>query len=108
MIDKEKLGQRYSCFECGVKFYDLNRPKAVCPDCEADQSTAPATDVRSLLENKLIPDDLFDDADSKELSAEDATSDEPLAEADEDDDLGTDTGLEGLTEMEPPDATASS
>ena len=106
MIDKEKLGKRYSCFECGVKFYDLNRPAAVCPDCEADQRTAPATDVRSLLENKLIPDDLFDDADTKELSAEDATSDEP--EADGDDELADDTGLEGLTEMEPPDATVSS
>ena len=105
MIDKEKLGQRYTCFECGVKFYDLNRPEPLCPDCNADQRIAPATDVRSLLENKLIPDDLFDD-DSKELSAEDATSDDPLMDNADGDDDATDAGLEGLTEMKSPEATA--
>ena len=25
--DKEKLGTRYSCFECGTKFYDLTKPE---------------------------------------------------------------------------------
>ncbi len=102
MIDKEKLGQRYSCFECGVKFYDLNRPEPLCPECKADQRSAPVTDVRSLLENKLIPDDLFEEEASKELSAEDATSGDPLVEDDDSDEEGTDAGLEGLTEMEAP------
>ncbi|HVN37671.1 MAG TPA: FYDLN acid domain-containing protein, partial [Myxococcota bacterium] len=35
------LGTKYSCFKCGSKFYDLNRPKALCPKCGADQRDAP-------------------------------------------------------------------
>jgi uncharacterized protein (TIGR02300 family) len=35
------LGTKYTCFKCGSKFYDLNRPKALCPKCGADQREAP-------------------------------------------------------------------
>jgi uncharacterized protein (TIGR02300 family) len=35
------LGTKYTCFRCGAKFYDLNRPKALCPKCGADQREAP-------------------------------------------------------------------
>ncbi|MGC6494632.1 MAG: FYDLN acid domain-containing protein [Myxococcota bacterium] len=47
--DKAKLGTRYTCFKCGVKFYDLNRPESLCPDCGADQAEAPIKDVRTML-----------------------------------------------------------
>lgn len=36
------LGTKFLCFQCATKFYDLNRPEAVCPKCSADQSLAPA------------------------------------------------------------------
>ncbi len=49
MLDKTKLGKRYTCYQCGTKFYDLNRPEPLCPDCEADQTEAPTRDIRSLL-----------------------------------------------------------
>ena len=49
MYDKEKLGNRYTCFQCGTKFYDLNRPEPLCPECNADQREAPVRDVRALL-----------------------------------------------------------
>ena len=49
MLDKAKLGSRYTCFKCGTKFYDLNRPVPSCPDCTADQREAPPRDIRSLL-----------------------------------------------------------
>ena len=49
MLDKSKLGTRYTCFQCGTKFYDLNRPVAVCPECGADQAEAPVRDIRSIL-----------------------------------------------------------
>lgn len=52
MLDKAKLGTRYTCFKCGCKFYDLNRPVPTCPDCSADQREAPARDIRALLNNK--------------------------------------------------------
>ena len=32
-MDKSKLGQRYTCFKCGTKFYDLNRPEPLSPEC---------------------------------------------------------------------------
>ena len=35
-----QLGKRYTCFECGTKFYDLNRPQPICPECMADQNNA--------------------------------------------------------------------
>jgi hypothetical protein len=38
MAGESKWGIKYTCFDCGVKFYDLNRPKAVCPKCGADQA----------------------------------------------------------------------
>lgn len=49
--DKAKLGTRYSCFQCGTKFYDLNRPEPICPnpDCKANQVDAPANDIRTIL-----------------------------------------------------------
>ena len=50
MLDKSKLGNRYSCFACGTKFYDLNRSPATCPECSASQEDAPARDkVREAL-----------------------------------------------------------
>ena len=44
MLDKSKLGNRYSCFACGTKFYDLNKTPATCPECGASQEDAPTRD----------------------------------------------------------------
>lgn len=44
MLDKSKLGNRYSCFACGTKFYDLNKSPATCPECGASQEDAPTRD----------------------------------------------------------------
>lgn len=33
VLKKNKLGNRYQCSECDTKYYDLNRPNAVCPKC---------------------------------------------------------------------------
>lgn len=49
MYDKDQLGNRYACYECGTKFYDLNRPEALCPECNADQANAPVKDIKALL-----------------------------------------------------------
>jgi len=49
MLDKAKLGTRYTCYKCSTKFYDLNRPVPTCPDCGVDQREAPVRDIRSLL-----------------------------------------------------------
>lgn len=36
------LGTKYTCFKCGVKFYDLKKPEPICPKCGADQRESPA------------------------------------------------------------------
>lgn len=46
MQDKSKLGTRFTCYECGVKFYDLNKPEPVCPNCGANQLEDPTPDPR--------------------------------------------------------------
>lgn len=35
------LGTRYACWQCGTKFYDLNKPEPTCPKCGADPREAP-------------------------------------------------------------------
>lgn len=55
MLDKAKLGNRYVCFECECRFYDLNREVPACPDCGVDQRTAPEEDIRSLLSGRGRP-----------------------------------------------------
>jgi len=54
-----KYGQRYTCFQCGIKFFDLNKPKPLCPKCGADQKKAPKKPSTKV--KPVIPDD-FDDA----------------------------------------------
>ncbi len=40
------LGKKYTCFQCGTRFYDLNRPEPICPKCGADQRENPESDSR--------------------------------------------------------------
>jgi len=38
---KIKLGQKWACFSCGGKFYDLGKPEPICPKCGQDQRDSP-------------------------------------------------------------------
>jgi len=87
MLDKSKLGARYICFQCGTKFYDLNRPTPICPECQADQSDAPVQDIRRMLSSR-----------GKRKPKEEAPPPPPVAKPDEDDDLGS--AVEGDEEGE--------
>lgn len=35
-----KLGNKFECYNCGTKFYDLGKPDPICPKCGADQKNA--------------------------------------------------------------------
>jgi len=35
-----KLGNKYDCYSCGTKFYDLGKSEPVCPKCGANQKDA--------------------------------------------------------------------
>lgn len=39
------LGNKFLCFKCGAKFYDLKRPDPVCPKCGSDQREKPPEKV---------------------------------------------------------------
>jgi hypothetical protein len=36
------LGKKYTCFQCAAKFYDFDKPEALCPKCGANQKAAPS------------------------------------------------------------------
>lgn len=96
MQNKAALGKRYTCFSCGAKFYDLNKPEATCPKCGTDQAADPSPDPRvavmarykagarpTAIKKKIdaYKDDLDDD-------------DAPMMEDDEDDATPADLGEE--------------
>ena len=39
---KTKLGQKWTCYSCQAKFYDMQKPEPLCPKCGADQRQSPA------------------------------------------------------------------
>lgn len=43
---KARLGNRFTCFSCGVGFYDLNKPDPICPKCSTDQRDTPVVEVK--------------------------------------------------------------
>lgn len=40
-MTKPDWGQRYICYKCHARFYNLNKPAAICPKCGVDQAKAP-------------------------------------------------------------------
>lgn len=85
MIDKTKLGTRYTCFSCGTKFYDLLRPEPLCPECGSNQQDAPVRSIRELLSGRGRVRDTSTDS----VSSVDADSD-----GDDDDDEFDDLGID--------------
>ena len=45
-LDKAALGERYVCYECETRFYDLNRPEPTCPSCGVNQREEPEGGVK--------------------------------------------------------------
>lgn len=41
------LGNKFICYKCASKFYDLKKPEPVCPKCKADQRESPALKPQS-------------------------------------------------------------
>jgi hypothetical protein len=40
-----KFGKKFTCWSCGTKFYDMNRPNPKCPKCGADPADDPKKDL---------------------------------------------------------------
>lgn len=98
--DMSKFGNKYTCFSCGAKFYDLHKPEALCPKCGADQAGAPppkptATKTKSI-EVVRPPvrvdedDDSFDDDDEIAVDDDEIEIDDADIDLDADDDESDD------------------
>ena len=94
-LDKEKLGNKMLCPECGTKFYDLNKPEIICPSCGFNISELIMKEIESSkIEDKNISevsesektdnDELQDDAAESDLEILDENEDETIPEIDED------------------------
>ncbi len=63
-------GEKYSCFECGTKFYNMNKPKPLCPKCGANQRKAPKKPLKKPAKQMLEGDFDSDTEASGELGEE--------------------------------------
>lgn len=87
MLEKARLGTRFTCFQCGCRFYDLNRPEPTCPDCSSNQKDAPLRDVKALLgKGKLRPREGEEEAPGEEEEEEGLLEEDDDVDADADGD----------------------
>jgi hypothetical protein len=95
---KPGLGFKWACFNCGAKFYDLDKPEPVCPRCQADQREKPreasepskgrrpaAAPMSRLLEEEEPAVDYEDEEEASELDIETLDEAPGFAGASEDD-----------------------
>ena len=95
-----KLGNKYDCYSCGTKFYDLGKAEPICPKCAANQkdasqnesTAAPSKRKRKVDTAKVV------DIDEVESPIADISDDEMVGPDLEDDDIGDDDEDEDLDE----------
>ena len=112
-FDKSTLGNRHTCFECEIKFYDLNKDP-ICPkeDCGADMRDNPNPDAREAFlaslstrgRKKKKKEEEVTEApvavEESEESDEDTLADANFSEEDDDMGLSADDLLSGGEEEE--------
>lgn len=85
-----KYGNKFTCWSCGTKFYDMNKPEPICPKCGSDPSQDPNLGKVEASEEFGAYDDDFDgDMDEERPEDEDEESDgdfdDDSSEAEEED-----------------------
>ena len=95
-LDKAALGQRYTCYECETKFYDLNRPEPICPSCGADQRERPDIAVDTPAPKAAKPTPKEEEADESTAEAEIDAALSLDIDIDDDDDDDEEMGLSEL------------
>jgi len=90
------LGNRFVCFKCETKFYDLKKPDPICPKCGADQRESPA--LKPASESKRsrlsaakaaapLPREVERSEDEEEADPLEETEDDEVVEEEEEEDL---------------------
>ena len=111
-FDKSALGNRHTCFQCEIKFYDLNKDP-ICPkeDCGADMRENPNPDAREAFlaslstrgrKKKKKEEEVTEApvAEESEESDEDTLADANFSEENDDMGLSADDLLSGGEEQE--------
>ena len=83
MVDPSKWGKKFTCFKCQTKFYDLNRPKALCPKCKADQAER-TEEQEEVFEEEIEDEDKTAPTDDEAELHEEPAAEEELPEMEED------------------------
>jgi hypothetical protein len=109
-----QLGEKYVCFSCGAKFYDLGKPEPRCPKCGADQREAPrqtrvrptpppeVAEERPVKRSRLLDDDEDEIVIDTDAEADtDGDLDLGLGVVEEGEDFGPDEPEEEEAEEEP-------
>jgi hypothetical protein len=80
------LGNKYVCFKCGTKFYDLKKPIPTCPKCGTDQREAPQPKASSGRASRAAPKEVQPEVEVPEAETDDDEEDDEVDEkvADED------------------------
>ncbi len=102
-FDKAALGSRYTCYECELKFYDLNKDP-ICPGCGADQNENPNMDAREAFLASLSTRGRKKATKAvEEPEAEETLDIDPVEDDEDEEDLGlsADDLLTGEAEAEP-------
>lgn len=95
-----KLGNKFECFNCGTKFYDLGKSDSVCPKCGANQkdavqSESAAVSQASRRKRKAEVAKALDIEEDEPIEAADIADDDMVApDLDADDDLEEEEDLD--------------
>ena len=54
-----KYGERFQCYKCGCKFYDMGKKESICPRCGIDQAEAPSPEEKLFATRMKEEDDVF-------------------------------------------------
>jgi len=95
---KKDYGTKFECYNCGAKFYDMGKPQAICPLCDADQAKRPKKAAKKAFRAVEIEDKIMEEEEKIEVGEGEETLLIDIDEPEFQEGLGEDTLL--MTEEE--------
>jgi uncharacterized protein (TIGR02300 family) len=74
------LGNKFICFKCSTRFYDLKKPQPLCPKCGADQRDVPVVKASRRTKEKepvVVAPEVEEAGEDEEDAEADAEEEEP-------------------------------